>query len=138
MIKKFIPWIIFLIVVSFIIGVVIGAQWSNQQLSLTAKAHDSTQVMYDIALLNLLRTNGTPKAIGDLENKLDSDLVNLDESTRNAPISGPASQYIDVAARKFIADAEEYRKKFPHSNCDTNIDLEISNLFLLVNSSTNK
>jgi hypothetical protein len=90
--------------------------------------------MYDVNLLNLLRTNNTAKAIENLEGELDSDLVRLDQSMSNSP----SSPIIDPFVLTFIQDAKKYRQHFPHSNCDTNVDQEISNLFLLVNSPTNK
>jgi hypothetical protein len=131
--KKFIFWI----ALSFLIGVVgavTGARMSNRESSINSESENVTHVIFDVNTLNALQTNKTAKAIENLENELDLDLVALGHSISNAP----SSEIVDPFIVKLIGDAKKYRERFPYTNCDTNMEQEISSLFLLVNSPTNK
>jgi hypothetical protein len=131
--KKIVFWIAFSFWIG-VVGAVIGAWMSNRRSSIAAESENVTHIIFDINTLNALQTNKTAKAIENLENELDLDLVALGHSISNAP----SSSIIDPFIVKFIQDAKKYRERFPYTNCDTNSEQEISNLFLLVNSPTNK
>jgi hypothetical protein len=114
------------------IGFVIGARWSNRASSIVVKTENSLSVGDDVHLLNCLRTNDTTKAMEYLERKLDGDLITLGDSISNAP----SSFIIDPFVWGSIRDAKEYRERFPSKN--SNADKEISKVFLLLNSPTNR
>jgi hypothetical protein len=131
--KKILFWIAFSLWIG-VIGAVIGARMSNRMSSINIESANVTHVIFDVNTLNTLQTNKTAKAIENLENELDLDLVALGHSISNAP----PSQITDPFIGRLILDAKKYREQFHMQNCDTNMEQEISNLFLLVNSPTNK
>ncbi|HEY3932932.1 MAG TPA: hypothetical protein VGM58_11270 [Verrucomicrobiae bacterium] len=131
--KKFVFWMAFSLWVG-VIGAVIGARMSNRMSSINTESANVTRVIFDVNTLNALQTNKTAKAIENLQNLLDLDLVALGHSISNAP----SSEIVDPFIVKLVGDAKKYRERFPYTNCDTNMEQEISNLFLLVNLPTNK
>jgi hypothetical protein len=130
--KRFVLWMACSLWIGVAIGIVIGARWSHRTSSIVVKTENSLSVGDDVYQLNLLRTNDTTKAIEYLERKLDGDLITLDDSISNAP----SSFIIDSFVWKSIQDAKEYRERFPSKN--SKADQEISKVFLLLNSPTNR
>jgi hypothetical protein len=125
---------VILLLIVFIIGVAVGARMKNRISLITTESENVTHVIFDVNTLNALQTNRTAKAIENLQNLLDLDLVALGHSISNEP----SSEIVDPFIVKLVGDAEKYREQFHMQNCDTNMEQEISNLFLLVNSPKNK
>jgi hypothetical protein len=128
---------IVLIVAAFLIGAISAYRATRQRYEkdflLSSKAEDSGHVQNRVYLLNLLRTNNTAKAIENLEMNLDWELIFLGHYMSNAPKS-PLDPYI----LKYIQEAKQYRENFPHKGQTVGIDQDVSNVFLLVSSLTNK
>jgi len=132
--KKIILWMVILLLIVFIIGVAVGSRMKSRMSLITTESENVTHVIFDVNTLNALQTNKTAKAIENLQNLLDLDLVALGHSISNSP----SSEIVDPFIVKLVGDAKKYREQFHIQNCDTNMEQEISNLFLLVNSPTNK
>jgi hypothetical protein len=128
---------IFLIIAAFLIGSIIGHQIASRKfekiLQISSENTASGYANNSIWLLNVLRTNNTAKAISNLEMNLDWDLIFLNMDMSNAPES-PLNPYF----QKAILKAKEYRSQFPYKSDNRLEDEDVSNVFLRINTSTNK
>ena len=129
-----VAFLLFGIGIGFIAGAVADLRMNNRMALINNETENVTRVIFDVNTLNALQTNKTAKAIENLENELDLDLVALGHSVSNSP----SSEIVDPFIVKLVGNAKKYREQFHIQNCDTNMEQEISNLFLLVNSPTNK
>jgi hypothetical protein len=128
---------IVLTITAFLIGAITGYRAASRKYEKdflrSSKAEDSGYVQNRVYLLNLLRTNNTAKVIENLEMNLDWELISLGHYMSNAPKS-PLDPYI----LKQIREAKQYREKFPHKGDNLGVDQNVSNVFSLVSSPTNK
>jgi hypothetical protein len=128
---------IFLIIAAFLIGSIISYKTTSRkyenEIQISSENENAAYAQNSVYLLNFLRTNNSAKAIENLEMNLDWDLFGLNYSMSNAPKS-PLDPYF----LKDIQIAKEYRDQFPHKSDSPSLDGEISNIFLRVNTLTNK
>ena len=127
-----------LIIAAFIIGVVAGgwcvsALWGHLNMQLMTKTA-AAEAGLDVAVLKELRANNDTNAIGLLETRLDSSVMELGYNLNNIPQNKRDPQDLQT-----LQIAKSYREKYPHPNPGYPIiDQMVSNAFLLVSAQPDK
>lgn len=119
---------------TFIVGVLIGgvvifyysADMTGRMIGYYATTYTNLNAIQNTKRLQKIRQNKLPEAIEALESDLDSNIISLHNLLKDQEV---LSEETKEAMRSTLKSAKRYRREYPRSSKDSEIDKSVNEAF---------